>query len=101
MMIFNIIQSARLLSDGCNNFTDFLLKDTKPNKSKIDEYLNKSLMLVTALSPTIGYDKASKLVHYAYEKNTSLKEANQKLAYLPENEFDKLVDPYKMAYPHN
>ncbi len=100
MMIFNIIQSAKLLSDSSNNFTDFLLKDTKPNKSKIDEYLNKSLMLVTSLSPTIGYDKASKLVHYAYEKNISLKEANQKLAYLREDEFDKLVDPYKMAYPH-
>ena len=100
MMIFNIIQSAKMLADCCNNFTDFLIEDTKPNKPKIDEYLNESLMLVTALSPVIGYDKASKLAHYAYEKNISLKKANQELAYLTESDFDKLVDPRKMAYPH-
>lgn len=100
MMIFNIIQSARILADCCNNFTDFLLEGTKPNKPKIDEYLNESLMLVTALSPKIGYDKASKLAHHAYEKNISLRKANQELAYLSDSDFDKLIDPHKMAHPH-
>ena len=58
-------------------------------------------MLVTVLSPVIGYDKASKLAHYAEDKDCSLSEANQALKFLSDEEFAKLVDPYNMAYPHN
>lgn len=97
MMIYNILQSINILSDCSLNFTRFLLEGTKPNKKKIDEYLHNSLMLVTALSPVIGYDKASKLAHYADEHDTSLSEANKVLKFLSQQEFDRVVDPYKMV----
>ncbi|WP_440616558.1 class II fumarate hydratase [Cysteiniphilum sp. 6C5] len=97
IMIYNILQSINLLSDCSINFTRFLLEGTKPNKKKINEYLRNSLMLVTALSPVIGYDKASQLAHYADEHDTSLSEANQVLKFLSQSEFDQVVDPYKMV----
>ena len=97
MLAFNIIQSIRMLSDSCINFTKFLLQGTKPNKKKIDEYLHQSLMLVTALSPMIGYDKASQIAHYADKKNCTLDEANQHFKFLSAEEFNQAVDPYKMA----
>ncbi|MED7819528.1 MULTISPECIES: class II fumarate hydratase [unclassified Francisella] len=97
LIIFNIIQSVKIISDSCVNFTKYLLEDMKPNKSKIDFYLKNSLMLVTALSPVIGYDKASQLAHYADENNLSLAEANKVLKLLSEDEFNKVVDPYKMT----
>lgn len=97
MIAFNLMQSIRTLSDTCINFTKYLLEGTEPNKEKIEYYLQNSLMLVTALSPIIGYDKASKMAHYADENNCSLAEANRKLGYLSEEEFNKAIDPYKMA----
>jgi len=97
MMIFNIIESIKIISDSCINFTKYLLKDTKPNKAKIDYYLKNSLMLVTALSPIIGYDKASKMAHYANENDCSLADANEHFKFLSKEEFDKAIDPYKMA----
>jgi fumarate hydratase, class II len=100
LIIYNIMHSIELMSDSCNNFTKFLLIGTKANKKKIDQYLHESLMLVTALSPIIGYDKASKLAHYADDNDTSLLEANKTLGFLSQEEFDKALDPYKMAYPH-
>jgi fumarate hydratase, class II len=100
LIIFNILHSVEIISDSCNNFTKFLLIETKPNTKKIDQYLHESLMLVTALSPIIGYDKASKLAHYADDNDTSLNEANKALKFLSQEEFDKALDPYKMAYPH-
>jgi hypothetical protein len=75
------------------NFRKFLVEGTKPNLTKIKEYVDRSLMLVTALSPVIGYDKASKNAHYAYDNDLTLKEAALKLAYVDESEFDKIVDP--------
>lgn len=99
MMIFNVIHSVRILSDSCNNFTDFLVAGMNPNKARIKEYLNSSLMLVTALSPVIGYDKASRIAHLANDKGTTLKEAALELGYVTEQEFDRIVDPYKMAHP--
>ncbi|MDA0910350.1 MAG: class II fumarate hydratase [Proteobacteria bacterium] len=96
MMIYNILQSINILSDSMLNFSRYLLEGTKPNKKKIDEYLRNSLMLVTALSPVIGYDKASQLAHYADEHDTSLSEANKVLKFLSQQEFDQVVDPYKM-----
>ncbi len=99
MMIFNIIQSVHILADSCNNFADFLVEGTEPNRKKIDQYLHESLMLVTSLSPVIGYDKASELAHYAFENGVTLKDAALKLGYISAEEFDQIVDPYKMAHP--
>ncbi|WP_071304838.1 class II fumarate hydratase [Francisella tularensis] len=97
LIIFNIIQSIKIISDSCVNFTKYLLEGMTPNHDKIDFYLKNSLMLVTALSPVIGYDKASKMAHYADSNNLSLAEANNALGFLSEEEFNKVVDPYKMT----
>lgn len=97
LIIFNIIQSIKIISDSCVNFTKYLLEGMTPNHDKIDFYLKNSLMLVTALSPVIGYDKASKMAHYADSNNLSLADANKALGFLSEEEFNKVVDPYKMT----
>lgn len=71
LIIFNIMNSITLMSDGCTNFRKFLIENTKPNLRKIKEYVDRSLMLVTALAPVIGYDKASEIAHYALRTMTS------------------------------
>lgn len=96
LIIFNILTSITLLSDSINNFTNFLLIGIKPNKKKINQFLEESLMLVTALSPIIGYDKASQIAHYAFNNDCSLKEANKKLNILTEEKFNLFCDPKKM-----
>jgi fumarate hydratase class II len=100
LMIFNITHSITILSDGCTNFRKFLVEGTKPNLKKIKEYVDRSLMLVTALSPVIGYDKASKIAHYAMDKDLTLKEAALTLGFVTETEFDRVVDPAKMVQPY-
>jgi len=100
LIIFNITQSILILSDGCTNFRKFLVEGTKPNLKKIDQYVNESLMLVTALAPVIGYDKASKIAHYAMDNDLTLKEAALKLGFVTEDEFDRIVDPKKMVHPY-
>ncbi len=100
MMIFNLLQSVRLLADGCCSFRKYLVEGMVPNKARIDAYLQDSLMLVTALSPEIGYDKAAQVAHHAYEKNLSLKQAALELQVIGEEDFDRLVNPYTMAHPH-
>lgn len=97
MLAFNLLQSISMLSDSCINFTQFLLTNTRPNQEKIDHYLHNSLMLVTALSPIIGYDNASKMAHYAADNNCSLSKANDHFKYLSAEEFNQAIDPYKMA----
>ena len=99
LMIFNIAQSITLISDGCANFRKFLIEGTRPNLRRINEYVERSLMLVTALSPVIGYDKAAKIAHYAMEHDLSLKDAALKLGFVSEAEFDRIVDPKKMVRP--
>jgi fumarate hydratase class II len=99
MMIFNLLQSARLMADSCRNFTEFLVADMTPNRRKIDQYVEQSLMLVTALSPAIGYDKASQIAHHAFDHDLTLKEASLALGYVSEAEFEQLIDPYRMTYP--
>ena len=99
LLIFNVIQSIKILADSCNNFTDFLVAGLQPNYEQIDAYLHRSLMLVTALSPGIGYDKAAQIAHLAKDEGLTLKEAALKLGYISAEDFDRLVDPYKMAYP--
>jgi fumarate hydratase, class II len=100
LMIFNLIHSITLMSDGCTNFRKFLIEDTKPNLKKIKEDVDRSLMLVTALSPVIGYDKASKIAHYAMDNDLTLKAAALKLGYVTEELFDRIVDPVKMVHPY-
>jgi fumarate hydratase, class II len=100
LMIFNITHSVTILSDGCTNFRKFLVEGTKPNLKKIKEYVDRSLMLVTALSPVIGYDKASKIAHYAMDEDLTLKEAALTLGFVTETEFDRVVDPAKMVQPY-
>jgi fumarate hydratase class II len=100
LMIFNITHSITIMTDGCTNFRKFLIEGTKPNLKKINEYVNRSLMLVTALSPVIGYDKASKIAHYAMDNDLTLKAAALKLGYVTEAEFDRVVDPKKMVKPY-
>ena len=100
LMIFNLAHSITLLSDGCANFRKFLVEGTRPNLKKIQEYVDRSLMLVTALSPVIGYDKASKIAHYALEHDLTLKAAALKLGFVDAAEFDRVVDPAKMVHPY-
>ena len=100
LMIFNIAHSITIMTDGCTNFRKFLIEGTKPNLKKIKEYVDRSLMLVTALAPVIGYDKASKIAHYAMDNDLTLKAAALKLGFVTEDEFDRFVDPAKMVESH-
>jgi len=100
LMIFNIMHSITIMTDGCTNFRKFLVEGTKPNLKKIQEYVERSLMLVTALAPVIGYDKASQIAHYAMDHDLTLKEAALKLGFVAEAEFDRVVDPAKMVKPY-
>jgi fumarate hydratase, class II len=100
LIIFNITHSITILTDGCTNFRKFLIEGTKPNLKKIREYVDRSLMLVTALAPVIGYDKASRISHYAMDNDLTLKQAALKLGFVTEDEFDRVVDPAKMVHPY-
>ena len=100
LMIANLTQSITLLSDGCTNFRKFLIEGAQPNRKKIAEYVGRSLMLVTALAPVIGYDKASKIAHHASEHELTLKEAALQLGFVDEQTFDRIVDPAKMVKPY-
>jgi fumarate hydratase, class II len=99
VMIYNLLHSIRLLADSCRSFTHYAILDLQANKQKINEYVTESLMLVTALNPVIGYDKAAKIAHKAYVDGTSLKEACLALGFLTSEEFDAAVQPAKMANP--
>jgi len=100
LIIFNITHAITLMTDGTTNFRKFLVEGTKPNLKKIHEYVERSLMLVTALSPVIGYDKASKIAHYAMDNDLTLKDAALKLGFVTEDEFNRIVDPSKMVKPY-
>jgi fumarate hydratase class II len=100
LLIFNITHSITIMTDGCTNFRKFLVEGTRPNLKKIKEYVDRSLMLVTALAPVIGYDKASQIAHYAMDHDLTLKQAALKLGFVTEPEFDRVVDPAKMVKPY-
>jgi fumarate hydratase class II len=100
LMIANVMQSLRILADGCHNFRVFLIEGTEPNRRQIDHFLARSLMLVTALSPVIGYDKASKIAHHANDHDLTLKEAALQLGFVSAEEFDRIVDPHQMVHPY-
>lgn len=100
LIIKNILHSISLLAGGCTNFRKFLIEGTEPNRKKIAESVERSLMLVTALAPVIGYDAASKIAHYAMEHDLTLKAAALALGLVSEAEFDRVVDPVKMVHPY-
>ncbi|MPY76045.1 MAG: class II fumarate hydratase [Alphaproteobacteria bacterium] len=99
LMINAALQSARIMADGCRNFRVFMVDGMEANRAQIAAYVERSLMLVTALSPIIGYDKASEAAHYAYEKDITLKEACLALGFVDAATFDRVVDPKKMLGP--
>src|SRR5205823_2422556 len=101
VIIYNFLHSVTLISDACHGFVEFMIKGIEIDRAKIDFYVKNSLMLVTALTPKIGYDKAAKVAHTAHVENSSLREAAVKLGYLTGEEFDALVKPEKMTKPSN
>ena len=94
--VYNLLQSIHLLADTALNFTEKCLLGIEPNTTRIQQHLENSLMLATALNTHIGYDKAAKIVKKAYTEDKTLKEAALELGLLTEAEFDKIVDPKKM-----
>jgi fumarate hydratase class II len=99
VMIHNFLNSVRLLSDACRSFTDHCIVGLELDHARIRENVANSLMLVTALTPKIGYDKAAEIAHKAHHDHSSLRAAALKLGYLTEKEFDELVRPEKMTHP--
>ncbi|MHA7772961.1 class II fumarate hydratase [Roseibium sp. M-1] len=99
LMINAILQSVKILGDGCTNFARYLVDGMEPNEKRIREFLDQSLMLVTALSPVIGYDKASHAAHHAFEHDLTLKQACLDLDYVSAEDFDLIVDPARMVKP--
>lgn len=99
VLIFNILRAIRLLSDGMHSFTEFCIKGLKANKVQLQQYKDSSLMLVTALNPYIGYDKAAQIAKAAYQNGTTLKEEALKSGFITEKEFDRIVQPENMTGP--
>lgn len=99
VIIRNVLHSIRLLADGIDSFRRLLVEGTQPNEDKIHEIVGQSLMLVTALSPEIGYDKASKVAKHALKDGLTLKESAMELQMLSGNRFDELVKPELMISP--
>jgi len=99
LMIHNILHSITLLADGCTNFRKFCVQGAQPNLRKLRADIERSLMLVTALAPAIGYDKASEIAHHAMAHDLSLREAALALGYVSAEDFDHLVDPKEMLRP--
>jgi len=100
LIIFNIANSITLMTDGSASFRKYLVDGTEPNLKAINDYVDRSLMLVTALAPAIGYDKASEIAHHAMEEDLSLREAALDLGHVTEEDFDRIVDPVKMVHPY-
>jgi fumarate hydratase class II len=99
LIIYDFLHSTRLLTDACRSFTDHLVVGLEADRERIDELMRSSLMLVTALTPRLGYDKAAQVAHKAHHDHTSLREAAVELGYVTEEEFDQLVRPADMVKP--
>jgi fumarate hydratase, class II len=99
VIVRNFLHSARILADACRTFREYCVEGLKPRHEVIEEFVNRSLMLVTALTPKIGYDKAAEIAKKAHREGTTLKEAAQELGYLTEEEFDEAVHPHRMTGP--
>ncbi|MEN9901691.1 MAG: fumarate hydratase (fumarase C),aerobic Class [Pseudomonadota bacterium] len=100
LIIHNVMGSITLLTDSCLNFNRFLVQGIEPNLRNIQSHVERSLMLVTALAPVIGYDKASEIAHHALEHDLTLKEAAMALSAISETDFDRIVDASKMVHPY-
>jgi fumarate hydratase class II len=100
VMIFNFLQSARLLADTCVMFNEHCAIGIEANKTQINHFVNNTLMLVTALNPHIGYDNAAKIAKHAHHHGKTLKEAAIELAILSSDDFDRLVNPADMLGPN-
>ena len=98
-MIYNFLQSCQLLSEACTSFASKCVEGIEPNRENIEKHLADSLMLVTALNPYIGYDKAARVAKKAYAENKTLKKAVVELGYLSAEEFDRIVRPESMIGP--
>ena len=99
MLIHNFLQSVRLLADGCASFEEHCARGIQADEERIRDLLDRSLMLVTALAPHIGYDKAAQVAHKAHHENLTLKEAALALGYVSAADFDKWVRPEDMTHP--
>jgi len=99
VMIRNFLHSVSILSDVSRTFREFCVEGIRPNRDRIAELVDRSLMLVTALSPKIGYDKAAEIAKKAHVDGTTLREAALALGYLAEQEYDELVKPEEMVRP--
>ena len=97
VIIYNFLHSVTLISDACHGYVEYMIKGMEVNRANVKANLGRSLMLVTALAPKIGYDKAAKIAHTAHVEHSSLREAALKLGYLSAEEFDQLVRPEKMT----
>ena len=100
LIIHNILQSIHIMADSAKSFANYCIKGLKADKKRIKSYLDNSLMLVTALSPVIGYDNASKIAKRAYKNNTTLKEEAIKSNLINKKDYDKIVNPKKMVKPY-
>jgi fumarate hydratase class II len=99
VMIFNFLHSVDLLTDVCRTFREFCVEGLQPDRDRIQEHVEQSLMLVTALTPVIGYDKAAEIAKKAHHEGTTLREATLALGYLSADEFDAAVRPEDMVHP--
>ena len=99
VIIYNFLHSVTLITDACHGYVEYMIKGIEVDHAKVDAHLKNSLMLVTALTPKIGYDKAAKIAHTAHVEHSSLREAALKLGYLTGEEFDQLMKPEKMTRP--
>src|SRR5437763_1771411 len=99
VMIYNFLHSVTLLTDACHGYVEYMIKGVEVDRAKVDWYVRNSLMLVTALTPKVGYDKAAQIAHTAHVEHTSLREAAMKLGYLTGEEFDQLMKPERMTRP--
>jgi fumarate hydratase class II len=99
LLAHNVLQSIRLLADGCASFDAHCARGIAPNRERIAELMARSLMLVTALAPHIGYDKAAEIAKKAHREGTTLKAAALALGYVTEAQFDAWIDPLAMTRP--
>jgi fumarate hydratase class II len=99
VIIYNFLHSVTLIADACHGYVEYMIKGIEVDREKVESYVKNSLMLVTALTPKIGYDKAAKIAHTAHVEHTSLREAALKLGHLTPEEFDQLMKPEKMTRP--
>jgi fumarate hydratase class II len=99
LIIHNVLQSVRLLADACVSFEEHCVRGLEPNLARIKEQLDRSLMLVTALAPRLGYDRAAEIAKKAHHEGTTLREAAIALGYLTAEEFDRQVRPERMTAP--